>query len=261
MEIKPVKNFGVVLDSRDSDYLAGTLSYQEVNPMGDWTPYLPKTENQYSNMADSMACVSFSFLNCLETQLKFFGIELDFSDRFLAKISGTTIHGNTLGKVADTFREFGCVLEPDWPKPENFTWETFYSEIPQEINDKALKYSVNYEWVETTVESLQRHLKHAPLQLVIPGHAIMGIYENNDIFKFFDTYSPYIKEHQNPPLYAMKIVLNKKVMTELEIKHLYTLAFYRLPDAQELAHWLGKPLGEFLKVAIGDRAEFLKQQI
>lgn len=258
-EIKPTKNFGVVLDSYDSDYLAGTIPYQEINPTGDWTPFVPKAENQYSNMADSMACVSFSFLNCLETQLKFFGEELDFSDRFLAKMSGTTIHGNTLQKVADTFREFGCVLEADWPRPDNFTWETFYAEIPQEIKDKALKYGVGYEWIGTDVASLQYHLKQSSLQLVIPGHAIMGVYENADIFRFFDTYAPYLKEQSNPPMYAMKVVLNKKVMTQEEVKNIYKLAFYRLPDTGELAFWTGKPLAEFLKIAIKDRAEFLQQ--
>lgn len=49
-------------------------------------------------------------------------------------------------------------------------------------------------------------------------------------------------------------------MTEEEVKNLYALAFYRLPDATELAYWKGKSLGVFLKVAIKDRANFLSQQ-
>ena len=48
-------------------------------------------------------------------------------------------------------------------------------------------------------------------------------------------------------------------MTEQEVKDIYRLAFYRLPDAGELAFWTGKPLAEFLKTAIKDRAEFLSQ--
>lgn len=257
--MKPPKNRGVILDSKDSDFLAGTLSYQVVNPSGDWTAFIPPGENQYSNMTDSMACVSFSFLNCLETQLKFHGIEIDHSDRFLAKMSGTTTQGNTLGAVADTYRQYGCPLEIDWPKPQNFTWNEFYAEIPQEVKDKAIRYSINYEWVDTTVESLQYHLKQAPLQLVIPGHAICGIYEQADIFKYFDTYSPYLKEHPNAPQWALKVVLNK-TMTESEVKHLYALAFYRLPDAGELSFWVGKSLTEFLSTAIKDRANFLNSQ-
>ena len=49
-------------------------------------------------------------------------------------------------------------------------------------------------------------------------------------------------------------------MTEQEVKHIYALAFYRPPDAGELSFWVGKPLAEFLKTAIKDRAEFLNQQ-
>ena len=50
-------------------------------------------------------------------------------------------------------------------------------------------------------------------------------------------------------------------MTEEEVKKQYALAFYRAPDAGELAYWLGRPLLEFLNTAIKDRAEFLKNQI
>jgi len=50
-----------------------------------------------------------------------------------------------------------------------------------------------------------------------------------------------------------------KDMTESEVKRLYVLAFYRLPDAGELGYWSGRELLEFLTVAIKDRAEFLKE--
>ena len=50
-----------------------------------------------------------------------------------------------------------------------------------------------------------------------------------------------------------------KSMSEDEVKHLYVLAFYRTPDADELAFWKDKQLCDFLKVAIQDRAKFLEQ--
>ena len=49
-------------------------------------------------------------------------------------------------------------------------------------------------------------------------------------------------------------------MTQEEVKKLYTLAFYRLPDSGELAFWTNKSLSEFLKTAINDRAKFLLEQ-
>lgn len=50
-----------------------------------------------------------------------------------------------------------------------------------------------------------------------------------------------------------------EAMTETEVKNLYRLAFYRLPDAEELAYWTGKLLSDFLTTAIADRATFLSQ--
>lgn len=50
-----------------------------------------------------------------------------------------------------------------------------------------------------------------------------------------------------------------KPMTQEEVRNLYRLAFYREPDAGELAFWTGKVLGEFLKTALKDRAEFLQK--
>ena len=49
-------------------------------------------------------------------------------------------------------------------------------------------------------------------------------------------------------------------MTEEQVKKIYALAFYRLPDTTELAFWTGKDLTEFLNTAIKDRASFLGQQ-
>lgn len=47
-------------------------------------------------------------------------------------------------------------------------------------------------------------------------------------------------------------------MTTEEVSKQYALAFYRLPTADELAFWTGKPLIEFLNTAIKDRASFLQ---
>ena len=52
-----------------------------------------------------------------------------------------------------------------------------------------------------------------------------------------------------------------KNMTEQDVKHLYALAFYRLPDATESSYWVGKDLATFLKTAIDDRAKFLQNEL
>ena len=50
-------------------------------------------------------------------------------------------------------------------------------------------------------------------------------------------------------------------MNDVEVRKLYRLAFYREPDAGELAFWTGRSLAEFLTVALKDRAEFLSSPI
>lgn len=50
-------------------------------------------------------------------------------------------------------------------------------------------------------------------------------------------------------------------MSQEEVKKQYRLSFYRDPTSEELAHWSGKPLLEFLNTAIKDRANFLNSSI
>lgn len=262
------KNYGVLLGQRPEDYIAGVDSpiiYEERNPSGDWTAFLPSEERQFSKYADSMACVSYSALNAIETQLKFLtGVETNYSDRALAKMSGTTAEGNYLWNVADTIRKNGLIEEQYWPTPKDFTWETFYAPIPLEVQKSAgefLKlYEVKYEWLpDTNRETLRKHLKQSPIQVVIPGHAILCFYSNADIDRYFDQYAPFVKEHTGNFLQALKYVVKPKTkaMTQEEVVKQYVLAFYREPDSEELAYWTGKPLIDFLNTAIKDRAVFL----
>jgi len=54
-----------------------------------WVPI--QDEVQFSRYADAMACVSFSATNRIEIQIKNLSLQsFNFSDRFLAKLSGTT---------------------------------------------------------------------------------------------------------------------------------------------------------------------------
>jgi hypothetical protein len=260
-------NLGVILGQRAEDYIAGGSPIQhEVRvPTGDWTPYLPSGEKQFSQFADSMACVSFSALNCIETQIRFLtNIEPNYSDRALAKMSNTQTNGNYLWRVADTIRQEGLIEESIWPAPQNFTWDDYYAQIPVQIENTAgvflTKYDVLYEWLpDASKETLMHHLKQSPIQVVIPGHAIMCFYSTDQVSKYFDTYEPFVKNYTPQFVAAMKYVvtLKSQKMTRDEVIKQYVLAFYREPDATELAYWTGKPLADFLNAAISDRAAFL----
>ena len=263
-----MKNHGVILGQRDTDFAAGTLPYEEVNKSGDWTNYLPNGEWQKISGVDVMACVTFSAINSIETQYKFLtGQERNFSDRFTAFMSGTTIDGNWLWKVADSIRKDGLVDEFIWPTPNPITWVSYYERPTIEAINKAKEFlndwQVNYEFIDFTKESLIYHLKQAPIQIIIPGHAVLEFLNNQQVEKYFDSYDPWIKDRTKPLSSALKIVLTRKnkTMSEKEVKLLYALAFYREPDAGELAFWSGKNLEEFLKTAIRDRSIFLEAEL
>lgn len=183
-----------------TDFVAGAangLPITEINSTGDWRPYLPAAERQRFRLFDTMACVSFSALNCIEAQINFLFPNLpakhrDFliqsgyivngkmetSDRFTAKESGTTPAGNYLFNVANSVRNDGLVPESTWPASDDFVWEQYYAVIPPTIVQAGKRFTeyfdIAYEWVllgHTDTHVLDRpawlkaQLKHAPIQL------------------------------------------------------------------------------------------------
>jgi hypothetical protein len=206
----------------NEDYVAGSspVVYEVRNEMGDWRQYVPVGEKQFNYKADSMSCVSFSAINCIEAQeFQQTGIHTNYSDRWIAKMSNTTPDGNYLKTVIDTIREYGLVLEEDYPTPkEPWTWEDYHAPIPEpllsELKAKGKEWlkthEVSYEWVDLffNPQELQKQLQHAPLQMVFPNHAVAGV--KQDII-YFDTYEPFLKERPKSQFSsALKILLTVK---------------------------------------------------
>lgn len=219
-------NHGVLLGQRPEDWVAGEatfITYEVRNPSGDWRPYLPVKEIQYGK-EDSMSCVSFSAVNAIEIQQNFLdGNNPNYSDRWIAKRSGTTHEGNYLYKVADTIRKEGLVLESDYPTPPNYTFDEFHADIPPEklaflssVGQQWLKqWDFKYEFVPATKDQMLLHLKQAPLQIVIPGHAIVNFLCEADVVNYFDTYQPHEKQTAYGNIQsALKPLIVKKNMAK-----------------------------------------------
>lgn len=199
------ENRGVVLPVIIDDYTVASSHIPYEVRCEDWTPYLPSTENQFSTRDDWMDCVSESYNNAVETQMnkmkkdgKFTATQLaemeelnyfdenalfNFSDRFLAKMSGTTRSGNSQNAVAECARKNGLIGEKDWGEAHNnMTWDEYYAEIPQAIKDKAKKIFdyilLGYEWsvvdqnpvanYAAINKVLKEQVKHAPIQVTMP---------------------------------------------------------------------------------------------
>lgn len=221
---EPIVNHGVKLGFVPSDFAGAEPPYEVRVPSGDWSPYLVTNEKQWFNSFDTMACVSYSALNCCEMQIKQqTGQEVNFSDRFLAKRSNTSPTGNWLYVVAAALQLEGCVLEEQWPvPPEPSTWNQFYENIPQSVIDLTQNFRDKYDifpkrlglvGVDIGVADLRHHLRHTPLWITIPGHAIAKtmISLDDKNFTYLDTYSPFVKTRPITDIDSVwKIILTVK---------------------------------------------------
>lgn len=263
----PYSNTGFIpQDPSETDWISGVdspLEAEDINPTGDWTLYLPENEAQSGVYFDTYACVTYSALNCIEAQIRaligyqklpkghidkltelgFMGSGFNFnaSDRFTAKMSGTTHSGNYFTKVWDSIRKDGILPEKDWSYPREqrtpvFDWDDYYKEIPQELKDKGKEFlklfNVNYEWVAfggqgyTPFKDMEVHMKQAPMQIAAPtcpgwnndtgvvkrcgstraNHATMVYSLRDGIIHDFDHYKPFRKQlpKDYPIMYVMK---------------------------------------------------------
>lgn len=263
---KMKKNSGVIIiKPTKTDFVVGAITYEQ-RTNGDWTPYLPLDERQSFRRFDSMACVSFSALNSCEMQLNLLlptlplyvkkwlqdegyivNGKLEFSDRYLAKMSGTTLKGNTLPKVWDAIRHYGLVPEVNWPSNDDFNRTEYFAEVPAYLIEKGKKFleffDIEYEWVHGSGSGISatridftKHLKHAPIQIATAvcgnwGEGIIAacwepcahatcIFYKGGYLGDEDTYAPFQKQlASNYIIYqAMKGVISlksKEVTTEM----------------------------------------------
>jgi len=165
----------LIRPQRLNDWALGGLTpldFKFNNPDGNWTSYLPTDEFQNRWSYDRMACTTYSILNCLEVlHFKQTGIGKNFSDRFIAKASGTTRQGNYLDTVFDTIRKIGLIEEYLYTDDAK-SWDEYYKEIPQELFDNAKEFLNDWnlyrEWVRTDrKEDILLALKSAPLQVTV----------------------------------------------------------------------------------------------
>ena len=159
-----------------------------LQPSGQWDDFLPTAELQALYMEPS-ACVTFTTLNAVEVlERKIFGQANNWSDRFLANISGTQVLGNDPHTVAETLRKKGVVFEQDWPyTPDINTWAKYYATIPFDIETQGQvkfrgKYAFGHQWVGTDPTSMKLALQQSPLGVDVDAWPLKdenGLYHRN----------------------------------------------------------------------------------
>lgn len=212
-----MENFGLVnAEINPSDWKYGGFS--PLNPIiyqpdGDWSDYLPVVEFQNRHGFDRMACVSYSLLNCLEIlYIRQTKIARNFSDRFLAEMSGTDKTGNRLDVVFDTARHKGLVDEARWPDVGG-GWDEYYKNILQDIQNEGMDFLSGWElyreWVSPyNIKAIKEALKDAPLQVTVKyasGNGLLNpagardhavcLYYIDDGFCIFDHYTQSKKKY------------------------------------------------------------------
>lgn len=262
-----MRQTGLLFKYSPEDFVTGSspLVFSDINPKGDWRPYLPSEERQSKDFTfDTMSCTTFSALSICETLINFHiekgHIEKDllkdyiddngkvnFSDRFTAVMSGTTKQGNYFQNVWSSIKKDGLLPEKDLPFGGN-TWEEYHdkSKITSKMKAKALKildlFDFGYEWVSFQPNTdLSGALKQSPIHGAIPFPAYHAV-ELPSANYIFDTYSPFLYERGVPVHYTMKaLVLPKeqkptyKYFTTKEVVGLKHGLVLLLDKAREIA--------------------------
>jgi hypothetical protein len=220
------------------DYVFGghsKLSGEVINPSGDWLPHIPKFEHQAPSFETS-ACATFGTLNAFEILHKFiFGVELNLSDRFVAKGSNTDpAAGNSPNRVSEWFRKKWSVYEEDWPMDGVRNVEDYYAEIPSDLLIRATGLKGQnvwgYEFVNPSLINLLSALRKGVVGMSVALIAdenglyykpagwrdshwvtLLNIRPNGN-YTILDSYAPYIKEVRADFVseYALRYTLNEE---------------------------------------------------
>lgn len=271
------QNYGLVDSLPDpKDYTLGAVQKSVLLKSGDWTVFTPIFERQIGTYTDTWACVTFSALNCLEILFaKRYGFEVNFSDRFTAKKSGTIPgRGNTLKRVADSIRNDGFLMEEDyyWNRKSQ---ENYYQSVPSyygaiqypqtTLTNRAKilrdSYEISYEWVGwngLSRDQLREALQYGPLQVTVMAwkapkkgvydyvdqninHAVTLLKVNkDDSLVIFDSYDSAVKVLSKRFYigHAMLFSLKIRSLNPVTFANLYFTNHGKLPKLGDYSHYL-----------------------
>lgn len=155
-----IKNYGfdaskVELDS--TQYLAGSTSKlgdSILQADGDWTPYIPAYEPQFTAGYDTYGCTCFGTQNAIEMLMKkIHGGEFNFSERFNYILANIRPPGADPHKVAEVIRTKGLInqeLLPLAPSYEEFIQPDPMEQKYLDIGNEFLKdKEIRHEWIFT----------------------------------------------------------------------------------------------------------------
>lgn len=143
------RKYGFLFDEPSPEHWvfgASKIPMEVLVPGGDWRPYILKHHYQNLNGLEPYACVIFTLLAGLEMLIyKKYGIERDYSRRFLAIIVDTRNGGTTFEKAFEALRKKGVVMNELLPFDGLIdTLDKFFSPVPDSLRELAKEF--NEEW-------------------------------------------------------------------------------------------------------------------
>ncbi len=157
-----IKNYGLdieaTLEGLDSNhYLLGStskLGTEIIQADGNWLPYIPAYEPQFTANYETYGCTVFGTYNAIETLMKkIYGNDYDFAERFTYILAGIRPPGGDPHKVIELIRTKGMLPQARMPLTD--TYEQFIQPDPltPDLIDEALKFlndkEIGHEWIFT----------------------------------------------------------------------------------------------------------------
>ena len=137
----------------EKDFILGAerhAPFKVVLESGDWRSGIPLGEVQRRGSFDSYGCTNWAWNNLIEIfGKKIFGLDWNWSERFLAVMSGQTTIGNDPSKVAEALRNYGTLKEERLPFTDAIqTWTQYFSPNPmtQELKSEASYFLDDFEF-------------------------------------------------------------------------------------------------------------------
>ena len=153
-----------------NSFLEKPIIFPQKSAVADW----PIGEFQFKFGTETMACVTHACENHIQAvQKRKYGIIDNRSERFTAKMSGTTRNGNNASNVLNSIRKDRTVPEERWPFADGMTWDQYYSPIPPDVIQEALRwgYGINH-WPVDMLDYKMREAAHARFgSIIVAGDA------------------------------------------------------------------------------------------
>lgn len=203
-----------------------------LEPLSDWRQFLPQVEAQKKFGTETYNCTSFTILNCCEILIKRkYGLDVNFSDRWLGWATGIGETGVDPRKTAETLRKGGVPDEVDWQFTQDITSrDEYYKNPPPKLIEIARDFLDAWNFKHYIVPSEKTAIRDArkfsPLGLSASAwkeeggiyrqfgrdnHFVTNIFEDEQAEIIFDSYDSYVKRYdiEAKPALVMGYYLSK----------------------------------------------------